>query len=158
VGKVETRWPTAQDVADLVRDLRDADRAELVATIGEDVDAVGAMQYVVEHSSHAWSIVVNGRLSMIGGLFPMSNLLCDDAAQPWMMATKTMERMPGTLMRVGLRYLQVMRGCYPRLSNHVDARNTRSIRWLKRIGFTVHDHTVPFGPYGLPFHPFEMNS
>lgn len=158
MAKIETRWPTDDDVADLVRNLREGDREELEASIGRSTDALGAMREVVARSSHAWAIIADGRLFMIGGLFPTCSLLGGDEAQPWMMATRAAERAPGTLMRVGLRYLQVMRGCYPRLTNHVDARNTKSIRWLRRIGFTVHERTVPFGPYGLPFHPFEMNT
>lgn len=157
-GNVEVRWPTAQDIEDLVHGLRPADRDELEATLGRGVDQAAAMRDVVARSSHAWAILLNGRLGMIGGLYPMSTVLGGEEAQPWMMATTTMDRSPRMLMKVGLRYLSVMRGCYPRLSNHVDARNEKSIRWLRRIGFTVHTNTVPFGPYGLPFHPFEMNS
>lgn len=157
-GNVEVRWPTAQDIADLVADMRPADRAELEASIGRGVDQAGMLADVIARSSHAWAILVNGRLGMIGGLFPMGTLAGGEEAQPWMMATTAMERAPGTLMKVALRYLSVMKGCYPRLSNHVDARNEKSIRWLRRIGFIVHTHTVPFGPYGMPFHPFEMNS
>lgn len=157
-GNVEVRWPTEQDVRDLVAGMREADRAELEASIGHGVDEAGAMADVVARSSHAWAIIVNGKLGMIGGLFPMGTVLGGDEAQPWMMATTHMERAPGTLMKVALRYLSVMKRCYPRLSNHVDARNTKSIRWLRRMGFTVHSHTVPFGPYSMPFHPFEMNS
>ena len=156
-GRVDVRWPTDEDTAELVRRMRAADRAEMGATIG-DADPLESMKYAIAHSSHAWAILINGRLAMIGGLYPMDTLLGGAEAQPWMMATDLMDTTPRILMRVALRYLSIMRGRYPRLSNHVDARNRRSIRWLQAIGFTVHEHTVPFGPYGLPFHPFEMNS
>lgn len=156
-GKIDVHWPTQADIVALVDDMRAADRDEMEATIGRDADPVESMTYIVQHSSHAWALRVNGRLGMIGGLFPMSTILGGEEAQPWMMATTALESTPRILMRVALKYLSVMRGKYPRLSNHVDARNKRSIRWLRAIGFTVHAHTVPFGPYGLPFHPFEMN-
>jgi len=158
VAEIEVRWPTPGDVETLVHNLRLADRAEMEATIGVETDKLAAMHDIVARSSHAWAVLGKGQLLMVGGLFPMGTMLGGEEAQPWMMATTTVERMPGALMRVGLRYLSVMRGCYPRLSNYVDARNEKSIRWLRRIGFTVHTNTVPFGPYGLPFHYFEMNS
>lgn len=157
-GKVDVRWPTEEDIQTLIARIRADDLAEMEATIGRGADQVEAMRYVIAHSSHAWAILINNRLAMIGGLYPMCSVLGGDEAQPWMMATDLMDSTPRILMRVALRYLSIMRGHYPRLSNHVDARNRRSIRWLQAIGFTVHPHTVPFGPYGLPFHPFEMNS
>lgn len=46
---------------------------------------------------------------------------------------------------------------YPTLSNHVDARNSSAIRWLKWLGFTIRP-AEPHGPFNLPFHPFEYRS
>ncbi|WP_420997595.1 hypothetical protein ACKI2N_012340 [Cupriavidus sp. 30B13] len=155
---IETRWPTEQDGRDLIDRLRPDDLAELQATLGEDADFHAAMREILQRSSHAWTILVDGRLGMIGGLVPTSTLLGGAEAQPWMMGTTDMERRPGALTKVGIRYLAIMKGCYPRLANYVDARNAKSIRWLKRLGFTVHARTVPMGPYGLPFHPFDMDA
>lgn len=39
------------------------------------------------------------------------------------------------------------------IGNHVYAKNTRSIRWLKHLGFTV-EHAEPFGPSAALFCPF----
>lgn len=154
--QIDVRWPTAEDGRYLIDHLRAADRMELDATIG-DACPYAAMEIVLARCSHAWAIFGDGRLLMIGGLVPTGTLLTGDEAEPWMLGTTHLERLPGALTRVALRYLAVMKGHYRRLANYVDARNLTSIRWLKRLGFTVHAETVPYGPYGLPFHQFEMD-
>lgn len=154
--QVEVRQPTAEDCRYLIDHMRAADRAEMDATIGTACP-YRAMQYVLERCSHAWAVFGDGQLLMMLGLVPTGSFLGGDEAEPWMLGTEHVERLPGVLTRVALRYLEVMKGHYARLANHVDARNTTSIRWLKRLGFTVHPETVPYGPYGLPFHPFELN-
>ena len=50
-----------------------------------------------------------------------------------------------------------MRALFPYLFNFVDARNMKSIRWLKHLGYAV-GPPVPFGVAGLPFHPFSMGA
>ncbi|WP_375199065.1 hypothetical protein [Cupriavidus metallidurans] len=155
-AQIDVRWPTSADGRYLIDHLREADRLELKASIG-DVCPYTAMDVVLARCSHAWAVFADGRLLMIGGLVPVGTLLTTDEAEPWMLGTTDLERLPGALTRVALRYLAVMKGHYRRLANHVDARNVNSIRWLKRLGFTVHPETVPFGPYGMPFHPFEMD-
>jgi RimJ/RimL family protein N-acetyltransferase len=39
------------------------------------------------------------------------------------------------------------------IGNHVYAKNERSIRWLRHLGFTV-EHPEPFGPSAALFCPF----
>jgi hypothetical protein len=48
-----------------------------------------------------------------------------------------------------------MLSLFPVLENMVDARNTKSIKWLKRLGFTF-GPPLPHPHSGLPFYPFEM--
>jgi hypothetical protein len=46
---------------------------------------------------------------------------------------------------------------FPHLVNFVHAKNTTSVRWLRRLGFTLHE-AVPYGALGEPFHPFELRA
>jgi len=41
------------------------------------------------------------------------------------------------------------------LYNYVDARNVKSIKWLRWLGFQL-DEPAPYGVRGLPFHRFEL--
>jgi len=43
------------------------------------------------------------------------------------------------------------------IGNHVYAKNQRSIRWLRHLGFTI-EHPEPFGPSGALFCPFWRES
>ncbi|WP_137924654.1 hypothetical protein [Cupriavidus sp. 2SB] len=154
--RIEVRVPTEADGRYLIDHLREADRLEVEATLG-DACPYAAMELVLSRCSHVWAVFAEDRLLMIGGLVPVGSLLTTNEAEPWILGTADLDRLPGVLTRVALRYLAVMKGHYRRLSNHVDARNVKSIRWLKRLGFKVHPQTVPFGPYGMPFHLFEMD-
>jgi hypothetical protein len=50
-----------------------------------------------------------------------------------------------------------MRAAFPLLINVVDARNTKSVAYLKRCGFTLLE-AIPAGPQKMPFYPFFMES
>jgi len=66
--------------------------------------------------------------------------------------------MPRVGNEVGKRsryYVLEMKRHFQRLENYVDARQKRSIRWLKWCGFTV-ENPKPWGTLGLPFHQFWM--
>lgn len=76
---------------------------------------------------------------------------------PWLLGTTLLDQLPGHLTRSAKTYLSQMQDQYPHLMNYVDARNVRSVRWLRRIGFTVHP-AAPYGFAGLPFHLFEMKA
>ena len=43
----------------------------------------------------------------------------------------------------------------PRLCNMVHSKNTKSIQWLKWLGFNI-EEPVPYGAEQEPFHPFYL--
>lgn len=140
------------DVAALVADMRPADRLELEASHGADPQK--AVQRAVDISTISWAVEAGGALIMLGGVAPVSML--GGVGSPWMLGTNLLDRSPGALTRVGVQYLQVVKGLYPELENYVDARNVKSIRWLRRLGFKISPAPIPYGPQGLPFYRFEM--
>jgi len=153
---VKVRFATEVDADDIEPRLRAADRAELVAASGPDVlgqlrEAVtlstgrgGRMAFVAEHE---------GEVIALFGFVPVSAL--SSTAHPWLVGTPGLGRVPGMLNRLSRSYCSAVLGEYPLLVNYVDARNTTSVAWLKRLGFKIGDPT-PFGAEGLPFHRFEM--
>jgi hypothetical protein len=78
-------------------------------------------------------------------------------AHPWMLGTDLMLNNRHTFIRESRKIVAAWRERFAVLSNYVDARNTVSIAWLRWLGFTIGD-AVPYGPFGLPFHRFEMRS
>ena len=140
------------DVQALVENMREGDRLEVQAATGAPVE--DAIIDSIRASVWVLALEVDGELGMIFGLAPMGGLI-GRAAAPWALGTIAVERRPRALIELGPRYLDAMLASYPHLYNYVDARNTRSIRWFKWMGFQFHD-AEPFGAAGLPFHRFEM--
>lgn len=102
-----------------------------------------------------WTAFLGDKLLMLGGAAPgAQGVLPIVQGVPWMLASETMTRRGGALTAAARRYLALMHARYPLLANYVDARHTASIRWLRRLGFTVAEQAMPAGPYGMPFHSF----
>lgn len=140
------------DVTHIAAHLRAADRDEVIATRGEGADIEAVIASAVARSVLAWA-ADDGEPVAVFGLGAVS--LLQGIGTPWLLGTDRLWRHPRTLIVEGRRYLSTMRTVYPHLVNYVDARNDVSIRWLKRIGFTLHD-PAPYGAMGLPFHKFEV--
>lgn len=152
-AKIELRFAREGDAELLLANMRQADYNEVMAAVGE-----------VENTVHEsivcsnWTIAAtaDGELLCLFGLAPIDGLLGRRAA-PWLLGTNLLDRYPGALMKHCRRYVAGMLHTYPHLLNFVDARNRRSIRWLRELGFTIHP-AVPYGPQQLPFHLFEMKA
>lgn len=144
------------DADELAPRLRPADRDELIAMEGPDV--VRSLRGAIRMSAGrlpdmAWSVWLDGYLICLFGYIPRGAL--SDEAHPWMVASTEIRRIPGVHTREAKRYCSAALAEYPVLFNYVDARNTTSVAWLKRLGFTVGE-AEPMGVARLPFHRFEM--
>ena len=60
-------------------------------------------------------------------------------AAPWLLATDLLDRHLFSLTRFARVGLGQMLAVYPVLSNVIDARQVRTIRWLEGLGFVVAD-------------------
>lgn len=87
------------------------------------------------------------------GIVPFSVLSAVGA--PWMVGTKDLEQHARPFIRKCRRELGVYFSEWSRLFNFVDARNVKSIRWLRWLGFKILP-PMPYGPFKMPFHPFIM--
>lgn len=144
---------TQTEVAHIAQALRARDRQELQAVHGDDVDVLACLRRAIsvsEQAFTAWApdgepIALYGvaAVSLIGGL-----------GCPWFLATDRAQSYPRDIVVVGKQSVQDWSQRYDQLFNYVDARNLRSIRWLKRIGFDVFP-PLPYGVQGRPFHRFE---
>lgn len=151
--EVDIRQATLDDAVAVAYNLRWQDIAELQAMRGEDVNVRDALVSAVRRSSHCWAACKDGAVLAVFGVAPIS--LLEGLGSPWLLATPQAERCAGALVKQGREYISIMQRIYPRMVNFVDARNRKSIRWLKRLGFVIHD-PAPVGVMQLPFHKFEM--
>lgn len=149
---VEIRPLREGDIEALLANMRQPDRDEVEAA-GQDVE--NGVISSVQMSAMCWAAEINGRLACLFGVAPIS--LLGGVGAPWLLGTDVLDRHPRALIRNTGPYLDAMRSAFPHLVNYVDARNTRSIRWLKALGFRFQP-AQPYGPRGFAFHRFEMES
>lgn len=140
------------DIEELAAYMRQADIDE-VAACGHT--PIGALEMSVPRSSQAHTALIGDKMAAIFGVVPLS--LLGGIGSPWMLGTDLVASNPGAFMKESASYIRNMLEAYPHLFNFVDARNAKAIRWLRRAGFTLHA-SVPHGPFGMPFHPFEMKA
>lgn len=139
-----------EDYAFLAAHMRPTDVAEMKATQGEDVDLEALLRESVRLSGYVDSGVAldTGELVLMRGVveYPCGGI-------PWMLATPRAEEFTRDFIIEGRRWVGEMLERYGHLVNYVDARNTKSIRWLRKLGFRIHE-PEPFGVQQLPFHKF----
>lgn len=151
---VDIRQPTLADIDALVANLRPLDKQELEATHPDNL--YDAVRHAVHISKHRWAAEINGELALIGGVCEVS-LLCG-VGSPWLLGTRVLDAHRKSLTKIAVQYRDIARTLFPYLINYVDARNDKSIRWLKRIGFTVAEHPIPYGIKKMPFYKFELGA
>lgn len=149
---VETRPPTAADLEHLAQHLRAQDRAELDAAGWSDHRQ--ALEESVARSRWTLVALIDGEPACVFGCAEYGTLLAPSGV-PWLLGTEAVARHRRVLQRWAPRYIEAMLQEYPRLFNAVHADNTVAVRWLKRLGFTLHP-ARPAPPTGAPFHVFEM--
>ena len=132
--------------------IRAADRAELWAVRMQTPEQV--MERGLEMSDKAMVGLVNGRAACMWGVVHES--LIGPMGTPWMVGTTLLDQYAKTFLRRCKKTLVDMFEDYQHLENYVDARNTRTIQWLKWLGFTVHKEPEEYGILRLPFHKFTM--
>lgn len=141
------------DVEILHANLRDSDRAECEA-YGEG-DILEGIRASAARSVLCWSGFVDGKLAAIFGCAPLS--LVSGIGSPWMLGTPVLDAHSRVLVATVPDYIAVMLTAFPHLVNHVHAKNTTSVRWLRRLGFTM-GNQEPYGALGAPFRQFEMKA
>jgi hypothetical protein len=144
--------PTSYDLSYIAENMREADVAEIRASHGHT-----PLQALCEGealSDYVIAVRADGVPMMIYGLVVRDILT--GAGTPWMLATDEVFHRLREMAKLPPIAIGGMLSVCPRLSNHVHARNKLSIRWLKRVGFTI-EPPQPVGIKGEMFHRFYMN-
>lgn len=139
----------------IANDMRPADFDEIRATnplltLG-DPDPLLVLTMSVMNSLDAWVITDDGKPIAVYGAGPS-----DDPASGivWMLGTPGMEK-PRAKIAIGRETYAVIKRWHerwPRLFNHVDARNSMSILWLFRAGFQIEEVDLTHGRESRPFY------
>jgi hypothetical protein len=152
VAEITIRATQPGDAELLGANMRASDIAE-VRACGHDPHE--AARSSVAHSLLCWSAFADGELGCIIGCAPIS--IVSGIGSPWMLGTPVLDQHSRVLVRLTPRYIAEMLKAFPHLVNYAHAANTTSVRWLRRVGFTL-AQAEPYGPLGEPFHRFEMKA
>ena len=127
----------------------------------EDVDAVRAMADMgphdaltssVDHSTKSFTWLADGDVGCIWGY--SSETYLSTSAQPWMLGSPLIMKNPRYFLRGCRQFYDLLLDRHELLYNYIDARHTRSLRWIEWLGATVHP-AAPIGVAGMPFHLHE---
>lgn len=149
---VEFRRATLADAHSLAPRLRAADLEELRAAHGADADALGILRHGVAVTPDALAAVQDGLVIALLGCAPGGTMLTP-CGIPWLMGSDECAAHARIFVARGRQAVGEWLRQYGRLENCVDARHAASIRWLKRLGFTIHP-VQRGGPDGALFHRF----
>ena len=151
--KIEIREIEEGDIAVLVRNMRKHDVQEVNAATRMGVR--NAVETSLNLSTYAKTGLVNDELVCMWGVCPIS--LISSSGSPWMLGTDLIEKKQRIFLRRSKPWLEDIKKDYKTLENHVDERNTLSVRWLKWLGFEM-KKAEPYGVNGELFHKFTMET
>ena len=152
MARVQLYCPDESSLVYIAENLRHADADELRATHGADVDFKQCLRVAVAISEE-----VHCAYTAVGepfAVFGIAPALIDGQGIPWMLGTDIIALYGREVVALSRAHVARWGLKYPCLFNYVDARNLRSIVWLRRTGFSILD-AAPYGVEGLPFHRFE---
>jgi hypothetical protein len=146
---------TSYHVLDLAYRLREADRREIKASSGLAPEEALTLSFMASRKS--WAAVHNGRCEAIFGVAPWP--LTPGLGSPWMLASEAFDQIPrATVARQTAKFVSECEREFPLLANYVDARHTKSLRWLLWAGFQVDKLDMHHGAERRPFFRFSKVS
>jgi len=134
----------------LLRGLRDADKAEIMAA--------GFRPGTAVMSSWRRSVMCNAALvdGEVAALWGVVGVLLGRVGAPWLLTTSACERVsPIRFARIYRGETLAMSRLFPILENFVDVRYHSAVRMLLLAGFRL-DEPKPYGLHGALFRRFEM--
>lgn len=144
-SKLTFAVPLPRELDDLATRLKHDDVEELKASSGRTPEDV--MADIANNDHHAIGAYFDGKLEAVFGVSTVGYPA--GLASVWLLSSDAIYRHGKSLLKTSRQCLDDWQH-YGTLFNFVDARATRSLRWLKRVGFEFTPIPV-YGTQGLPF-------
>lgn len=145
------REATVADAIAVAPRLREADRQECLALTGMEPELI--LPLTTEQSTHTWALTNDeGEAEGIMGLSPVDQHPYFGIV--WLCSTPYIFKKKRLFLEQSRQGLEMLHDIYPLLGNHIDARNTAHIRWLKWLGFSFLRLIPEFGVEKRPFYEF----
>lgn len=146
------RPATLADVEFVAANLREADRQEILAAVGIE-PTLALPAYINEgREVYAAGLQLDNRAEVLFGYDPIFGM--DRAAVAWLLSTDRIYEHPVEFVMQSQKLLDEAHQRFDLLTNFIDARNTRHIRWLQRLGFHMIRKVDKYGYAGIPFIEF----
>ena len=157
--KTRLRTASPHDALTFAPRLRKADKEEIWAK-GNITPFYALFFSIVDSSPNAWAFIdaTTEEIIAIGGIKILEGEEGEGIALPWLLASPAVHRVRNEFHRACkfmLDELWVIKKINV-LFNVVHSKNTTSIQWLGRLGFTFIHHDEPLGTQGELFHSFAM--
>ncbi len=133
--------------------MSDVDAAE--AWAAARLSPAEALEVSLDSSPDPMVFLADGRVVCVFGVGEWSVLGLYGI--PWMLGAEELPQHARRFLRWSREYMNEMRQRYRLMQNHVDARNTEAVKWLRWLDFEI-DPALPFGSDRLPFHRFHWEA
>lgn len=133
--------------------LRPIDVCDVVQLL--NITAADLLRKSIELSSHAWVWLVDGEPVCMFGI--KTNNLLAGTVTPWLLASDEIAARRRIFWKGSQQFIAVLRENFALLQGFVDAQNTVSMAWLRRLGFTISPHAT-IAENGQRFHYFELGN
>lgn len=159
MGEVSIATATDADMALLARDMRPADRREVLSMgMIEEGDILPSLIKLLQKSRGlAMAAYYDGSLACVYGV-GVSTMIAPEG-NPWMLGTRVLEDRRAQRAFVRLSR-EALLPCIPPLVSHLwnytDATNEVALGWLKWLGFDLADETHEFN--GVLWRRFDMRA
>jgi len=147
-----TRPATPEDIFSVAPRLRAADHDEVFAAGGMPPLPTLLHQYQAGADMHAAGIVELDRPEVLYGCDPVYGY--PQVGVIWMLGTDTIFDHPVEFTITSRRIFNEFHERFEVLTNYVDARNERHIKWLKWLGCRFLRRVDHYGPFSFPFLEF----
>lgn len=150
----ETGLATWDDVATVALNIREEERSEIEAATG--MHPLPALVISAELSALTHTTKVCGETLCIWGVQETeSPVLGERHGSVWLISTDAIERHPRAFWKECLAHLPRLFDSWDVLTNAIDVRHEKAIRWAERLGFQL-EPPAPYGVEGLPFRKFSL--
>jgi len=144
---------TVEHALSMINRIRAEDINEHAKVVSPHTTMEDTLRGSVSISEKSWAGVVDGVVICICGVAPIPQMPGSGAV--WLISTYDMELHSTEFLKKSRSILVEMLQVFPHLWNYADVANTRALQWLQWLGFSIHE-PIPYGPYGYPFHFFEI--
>jgi hypothetical protein len=131
--------------------MRREDVEEVAAASG--LSPLVAMRHSYEFSSECYTGMAGDEPFCVFGVVPRS--LVSSVGVPWLLGTDSLPSHSTGFLKRNRKVVREWREKFALLENYVDCRNTKSIAWIRWLGFVL-EEPQPYGRLGLPFMHFYM--